>query len=110
MPLSQKESALRSQTIDWETFVSTYRPLPNPLDNNASYDGFMLETYGPEFDHVRAQPEANVCKLTADVELVIRSGILASCLEASNWLVVHGGGNLFGDRANCEVETGRTRI
>lgn len=76
MPSLQKESALHSQTIDWETFVSTYRPLPNPLDDNASYDGFMLETFGPEFDHVRAQPEANVWTIfDCDGSSIIGSGL-----------------------------------
>lgn len=67
---------MQAQTIDWRSFVSTFRPLPNPLDANASFDGFMLETFGPELAHVLAQPAAHVWTvLDCDGSSVIASGL-----------------------------------
>jgi len=43
-------------SINWGDFISRYKPVPNHIDDNASYDGYMFETYGKEFDHVLASP------------------------------------------------------
>lgn len=37
----------------WEDWVEKYKPITNHLDDNASFDGFAFETYGPEIDYVR---------------------------------------------------------
>ncbi|MCA3000347.1 MAG: hypothetical protein ING75_17300 [Rhodocyclaceae bacterium] len=37
----------------WEDWIEKYKPITNPLDDNASWDGFGFETYGPEIDYVR---------------------------------------------------------
>ena len=37
----------------WVDWVEKYKPITNPLDDNASFDGFAVETYGPEIDYVR---------------------------------------------------------
>jgi len=35
---------------EWE---ATYKPIPNNIDTNASFDGLMFETYGPEYAFVQ---------------------------------------------------------
>jgi hypothetical protein len=51
-------------TIDEDTFIADYRPLPNPLDLAAGFDfgggGCLLETYGADWEHVCAADPAKV--------------------------------------------------
>ena len=35
-----------------DEFYEKYTPVKNHLDNNASFDGCMFETYGKECDHI----------------------------------------------------------
>jgi hypothetical protein len=42
---------------DWE---ETYKPTINHIDENASWNSMMFETYGEEVEFVRAQPYENV--------------------------------------------------
>ena len=35
---------------EWE---ATYKPIPNNIDTNASFDGLMFETYGDEVEFVK---------------------------------------------------------
>jgi hypothetical protein len=35
---------------EWE---ATYKPIPNNIDTNASFDGLMFETYGAEVEFVK---------------------------------------------------------
>ena len=37
-------------------FFIKYNPIKNHIDNNASLDGLMFETYGQELDYVKSQP------------------------------------------------------
>lgn len=65
--------------IDEEEFVGHFRPVPNHLNGNASFDfgdgGCLFETYGAELDHIRLQPAQNVWTvLDVDGELMIASG------------------------------------
>jgi hypothetical protein len=46
-----------TKTIHWDEFVSTYKPIQNHLDSNASGDGCWFETYGAEHDFVRSIAE-----------------------------------------------------
>jgi hypothetical protein len=46
--------------MDYEDFVQTYKPITNHLDLNASFDGYMFETYGEEVEFVRAQDENRI--------------------------------------------------
>ena len=43
-------------TMDYDEWFETYKPLENPLNNHASLDGTMFETYGDELDAVKADP------------------------------------------------------
>lgn len=47
--------------INFDDFEDLYKPLKNHLDDNASLDGTMFETYGEELDYVlqihKTQPE-----------------------------------------------------
>ncbi len=54
----------KDTNISEEEFLERYRPLPNHLDDNASFDfgdgGCLYETYGAELEYVRAQPKNRV--------------------------------------------------
>ena len=41
----------------------SYEPIENHLDDNASFDCCLFETYGPELAFVEAQPDENVWTL-----------------------------------------------
>jgi hypothetical protein len=41
--------------LTFEDWCETYRPIPNYLDDNASFNGAMFETYGEEVAFVKAQ-------------------------------------------------------
>lgn len=44
--------------LGWEQWVRMFQPIKNTLNPNAPYDGFMFETYGPEYEAVvRAQAD-----------------------------------------------------
>lgn len=51
-------------TISEEEFLERYRPLPNTLDDNASFDlgdgGCLYETYGEELEYVKRQPATHI--------------------------------------------------
>ena len=53
--------------IDEDTFIETYRPLPNHLDLSASFDfgdgGCLFSSAGKEFRHVLAQDPRRVWTL-----------------------------------------------
>lgn len=38
--------------ITWEQFEEQYKPVQNHLDDNASLDGVMFETFGEELEYV----------------------------------------------------------
>ena len=42
----------KQQLISWDDFVEKYEPQENHLDDNASYDGLMYETYEKELDYI----------------------------------------------------------
>ena len=41
--------------ITYERWLLKYRPIKNPFDSNASFDGCMFETYGADLQFVCAQ-------------------------------------------------------
>jgi hypothetical protein len=41
--------------LDYDEWVDTYKPILNHIDTNASFDGYMFETYGDEVDFVKSQ-------------------------------------------------------
>jgi hypothetical protein len=41
--------------LTFEDWCETYRPIPNYLDDNASFNGAMFETYGEEVAFVKSQ-------------------------------------------------------
>lgn len=49
----------------WEV---TFKPIKNHLDDNASLDGCMYETYGDELEFVKAQPNENIWTYCDDGE------------------------------------------
>jgi hypothetical protein len=40
--------------LSWEEWELKFKPIKNPIDTNAAYDGLMFETYGDELDYVQA--------------------------------------------------------
>lgn len=48
--------------MTWEEFLAVFKPITNPLDDNASFDGLMFETYGEEIRFVQ-QHGANGTKV-----------------------------------------------
>ena len=46
--------------MEYEDFIETYKPIKNHIDTNASFDGYMFETYGKEVDFVKSQSPANI--------------------------------------------------
>jgi len=58
-------------------FEQTYRPIQNPIDTNASFNGWMFETFGEEIEYVGSQSENNVWTIVEDDEgdLIICDGI-----------------------------------
>jgi hypothetical protein len=61
--------------ITYEEFVERYKPKKNHLDEDASYDGYLFETYGEEIDFVKQQPSENIWTLLdCDGKLILSSG------------------------------------
>lgn len=54
MTLNSKDTASVSKITEKE-FYAMFDFIDNHIDNNASLDGFMFETYGKELDFVLAQ-------------------------------------------------------
>lgn len=81
--------------IGEEEFVGHFRPLPNHLNDNASFDfgggGCVFETFGAELDYIRLQPADQIWTiLDVDGELLIASGFhfvnrLGYILTAKPW-------------------------
>lgn len=46
--------------MEYEEWVETYKPILNHIDDNASFDGYMFETYGDEVEFVKAQDENRI--------------------------------------------------
>ena len=40
--------------MDFDEWFDTYKPVKNMIDDNASFDGYMFETYGDEVDFVKS--------------------------------------------------------
>lgn len=54
--------------MDEATWEQTFKPIQNHLDDNASLDGVMFETYGDELEFVKSQPDANIWTYCDDGE------------------------------------------
>ena len=46
--------------MTYEQWWDTYNPIKNHIEANASFDGAMFETYGPELSFVREQDVSKV--------------------------------------------------
>ena len=61
-----------------DQFHREYQPQQNPFDNNASWDGCMLETYGKELEHVKTvfqyAPRRVWTVLDCDGKTILASG------------------------------------
>lgn len=64
--------------ISEDSFYDTYKPVQNPFVENAPWNGCMLETYGPELEHVQEVLKTDPSKvwtvLACDDALVVSSG------------------------------------
>ena len=79
--------------ISEETFYETYQPIKNHLDENASFNGCMFETFGHELQFVIAQPLTNIWTLieldgqqsiVSGAHLVNRLGYFITAVPAKN--------------------------
>lgn len=70
---------MTQKTITEDDFYETYKPVPNPFDSNAAWDGAMLETYGRELAHVqetfKTAPDTVWTVLDVDGSLIASSGM-----------------------------------
>ncbi len=67
-------------TLSEEKFIELYRPLPNELNDNASFDfgdgGCLYETYGAELEHIKLQSKSFVWTIIeGENSLVIMNGV-----------------------------------
>ena len=46
--------------MDFDEWCDTYKPIPNNIDTNASFDGTMFETYGAEVEFVKKADPAYI--------------------------------------------------
>ena len=69
---------MQYQEITEDEFYSKYKPIKNPLVDDAPYGGEMFETYGAEYEHVMKAHEADPLTVwtisDCDGELIICSG------------------------------------
>lgn len=61
--------------MTYDEWFDTYKPYPNTIDPNASFDGYMWETFGPEHDQVLSTPEEQIWTIIeTDSGLVLVEG------------------------------------
>lgn len=62
--------------ISYDKWEAKYKPVKNHLDPNASHDGRMFETYGPEYQHITDTPEKKVWTIVTgdNGEMIITAG------------------------------------
>lgn len=46
--------------MDFDEWFDTYKPIPNNIDEHASFDGHMFETYGAEVEFVKKADPAHI--------------------------------------------------
>ena len=60
--------------ISYDKFIEKFKPITNHIDDNASLDGTMFETYGAEMEFVNTIPVTRVWTLCDDGEQTLISG------------------------------------
>ena len=70
---------MEDRTIPWDEFEKEFKPIQNHLDNNASLDGNMYETYGEEYEYVveiyKKIPNTVWTYVAVDEELILVNGL-----------------------------------
>lgn len=62
-------------TMSEDVFFEVFKPIRNHIDDNASWDGCMFETFGDELEFVRRQPAERIWTIfEADDGLAISNG------------------------------------
>lgn len=51
---------MKTINMSEDEFFDQFKPIQNTLVPDASYNGCMFETYGPEYDFVQQQKPANI--------------------------------------------------
>lgn len=46
--------------MSFDEWCEEYKPIKNHIDTNASFDGYMFETYGDEVEFVKSQSPKNI--------------------------------------------------
>lgn len=69
---------MKHTTISEEDFYENFKPVKNPFEADAAWDGSMLETYGREHEHVlevlKTEPQKVWTVLDCDGSLIASSG------------------------------------
>lgn len=68
-----------TKRITEDEFYSAYKPVKNPFEKDAAWDGCMFETYGPELAHVqdmlKSKPRNVWTVLDVDGAIIAASGM-----------------------------------
>ena len=68
-------SASTHHDLTGDDFLARFKPVSNPIDPNAGFDGCLFETFGEDLAYVRAQdPNLVWTVLDCDGQLSIASG------------------------------------
>jgi len=88
-----------------DEFLEHYKPIKNHLDDNASWDGCMFETYGKELEFVKAYDGKHVWTLLeGDEGTYISSGF--HFVNRMGYLITEVAFGLEEIEIKCETEEG----
>jgi hypothetical protein len=72
----QRKTPLQKRArISYEQWLEKYRPIKNPFDSDAPFEGCMFETYGADLEFVHIQPARKIWTLLdCDGKLILCEG------------------------------------
>lgn len=85
--------------IQWRTFLKKYKPIKNHLVNDAPFDGYMFETHGKEYEHLKKLADASAINgLNGYYVWTIVDGTTnGRCYLLNGWHVVNRLGYVFSE-------------
>lgn len=61
--------------MTYEDWIETYKPIQNPIDSHACFEGTLIETFGEEREFIRTQPDNQIWTLIdEDDDMFILTG------------------------------------
>ena len=70
-----------SNSIDYDTWVETYKPIENTITPNGSHDNFMFETFGADVEFLKSLKKPNIFYWT-----LIAEGDESSIINGISWI------------------------